>query len=258
LRIKNLSPFSHFGDPFSRLPDTFAIIASISELTVVVTMMISEEKFEIEGGLQPMKVKQSTKASDENFPDRVLHVWVVVKEHILYHRTVSIAACLLLGLLVAVTFGSRARGRGVYEPKVEHDFSDLKDLYELKKAEIDHWCLGGGNECACNDPTEAQANDALPGWTKAHKMNKELADSVASRKLDVVFLGDDTTEEWNGRWMGESPSENSTSLMYTVITEDLFRINRLWKRTFTTTGGGKLDGLALGIYGDTVRWCLVA
>lgn len=84
-------------------------------------------------------------------------------------------------------------------------------------------------------------------------MNKELVQAASSRKLDVVFLGDDTTEQWNGRWMGETLSPDSAALVSSVIADDLSKIHRLWNKTFTAEGGGAYDGIALGIYGDTVR-----
>jgi hypothetical protein len=71
-------------------------------------------------------------------------------------------------------------------------------------------------------------------------MNKELIDGVAwSKDLDVVILGDATVEEWNGRWLGK---EN----------DKLSAIKGYFKKTFSVPGGGEVNGLALGIAGDTV------
>lgn len=61
--------------------------------------------------------------------------------------------------------------------------------------------------------------------------------------LDVVFLGDDLVEVWNG-----------LGLNVPVGRPNGAEIQKLWNATFTKAGGGKLDGLALGIMGDSVRF----
>lgn len=101
--------------------------------------MTDEEKFEIEAGLEPLQVRQSTMApsSENDVCGRASYALVVANEHMLYHRTTTIASCALLGLILAIMVLSRARDQGVYEPKVDHDFSNIHDLYELKKAEIE-------------------------------------------------------------------------------------------------------------------------
>jgi hypothetical protein len=74
----------------------------------------------------------------------------------------------------------------------------------------------------------------------AHEANKQRI--TQNTKYDVVFLGDETTEGWNGRWMNMPiPRESKQILNY-------------WNKTFTKEGGGNLEGLALGIAGDSVRF----
>lgn len=71
-------------------------------------------------------------------------------------------------------------------------------------------------------------------------MNKKLIDGIdPSKDLDVVILGDESVEEWNGRWLGK---EN----------DGLSGIKDYFKKTFSKTAGGEVNGLALGIAGDTV------
>lgn len=71
-------------------------------------------------------------------------------------------------------------------------------------------------------------------------MNKKLVSDVAYAKdLDVVFLGDAAIEEWNGRWLGSEK-------------EELNGIKKNFKSTFSVAGGGEVNGLALGVAGDTV------
>ncbi len=78
-------------------------------------MMTDEEKFEIEAGLEPLQVKQSTKApsSENDVWGRASYALVVAKEHMLYHRTTTIASGALLGLILAIMVLSRARDQGV-------------------------------------------------------------------------------------------------------------------------------------------------
>jgi hypothetical protein len=55
------------------------------------------------------------------------------------------AAALLLASLANVLF-SPVGTYGV----VPHDHSNIRSVYDLRMAQIDHWCLGGGNDgCAC-------------------------------------------------------------------------------------------------------------
>jgi hypothetical protein len=68
--------------------------------------------------------------------------------------------------------------------------------------------------------------------------NKNLADQF-SEKYDIVFLGDYITEHWAG-----------TDLAF--ATDAWQEVNKGFLQYFTKVGGGKVDGLALGIGGDRV------
>lgn len=61
----------------------------------------------------------------------------------------------------------------------------------------------------------------------------------AMEDLDIVFFGDDMIEELSG-----------TKVLGSEIADGM---EEYFAKTFTKTGGGKLNGLALGSYGDTVR-----
>ncbi len=101
-------------------------------------------------------------------------------------------------------------------------------------------CDQGGDEgCECNDPLDPISRAETPGWMKTHKMNMGLINEAlnARREIDVVFLGDSITEEWNARLLGR-------------VRKDLRAIQQVFTRYFTRAGGGTYEGVALGIAGD--------
>lgn len=121
--------------------------------------------------------------------------------------------------------------------KIQHhdEYSNIPLDYDFKAAQIDHWCLfGGDSACKCEDVTEPLPREEIPGWLAKHETNK------ASIKLDydydVVFLGDDIIEAANGTWYGRLRPEGA------AIKED-------WKSAFGENSG--MEGLALGIAGDS-------
>ena len=60
-----------------------------------------------------------------------------------------------------------------------------------------------------------------------------------SSYLDVAFVGESLIEEMNGRWMGRPQ------------TDELLAISKSFDKHFNRENGG-MDGIALGIAGDTV------
>jgi hypothetical protein len=99
-----------------------------------------------------------------------------------------------------------------------------------------HWCLysdvdGGqdGNFCRCPNPLEPlPPRDTHSKYLQFHYNNVKLARAV-ERKKDIVFLGDSITQHWLDR-----------------------KDNKIVFDNYFTQGEGKLDGLALGVSGDTV------
>jgi hypothetical protein len=75
----------------------------------------------------------------------------------------------------------------------------------------------------------------------AHEANK--ARIKPDVRYDVVFLGDETTEGWNGRLLNLPYAGGKKTQMY-------------FNETFTSDGGGDIEGLALGIAGDSVRFSI--
>jgi len=91
--------------------------------------------------------------------------------------------------------------------------------------------------CTCGDPIEGSSREGRRHWSKA---SHENVDNAKDRKkeIDVVFFGDSITEGWKGTSYGfevgrkkDNPAE--------------------YESLFTLDGGGKYEGLVLGISGDT-------
>jgi hypothetical protein len=94
--------------------------------------------------------------------------------------------------------------------------------------------------CTCPDPKIALANNASPLWNSHHQNMVHIAEH-APVDLDVVFFGDDMIEQLSGtQGLGVEGAEGM---------EDYF------EKTFTKKGGGKVNAIALGSSGDTVRYC---
>jgi hypothetical protein len=114
----------------------------------------------------------------------------------------------------------------------------------------------------CHDPNDRFCqclNPAIPSprtdsrvWTEAFAITKELAVNASSTLRDrnnkediqVVLLGDSITEHWLGRSMGHlNPKWQGHA--------------QVFRQLFTTQGGGDINGVALGISGDLVRFVVV-
>jgi len=86
-------------------------------------------------------------------------------------------------------------------------------------------------------------------WTKAHFINKaslddkiyETDEAEARKDIDVLFIGENIVEAWAGRWLGVNNTDTS-------------EVKDSFDKHFNKAKGGKYDGLALGIAGDTVSY----
>lgn len=99
---------------------------------------------------------------------------------------------------------------------------------------------GGDNDCKCNDPTVPLSREEVKGWTKTHVVNK--LQSQQNANWDVVLLGDEFVQDFTGRILNQPNA-------------DLKNVYKYWNATFTLDGGGggeSVDGVALGISGDSV------
>jgi hypothetical protein len=157
----------------------------------------------------------------------------------LYPRATKVIGA-LFGILMFKWIFLRHRGQEVYiPPHLARHYGDVQSYYDLQIAKIDHWCLRGGNDdCTCDDPTEELSRPEISGWTKVFERNKQVA-AEAPRDIDVVFLGDEFTQAWTGMKMTKP-----------ILGGNM--IATFFNQTFQKDKGGDVNGIALGIYGDTV------
>mmetsp|Transcript_55908 Transcript_55908/g.84606 ORF Transcript_55908/g.84606 Transcript_55908/m.84606 type:complete len:413 (+) Transcript_55908:93-1331(+) len=156
----------------------------------------------------------------------------------LYPRATKIIGA-LFGILMFKWIFLRHRGQSVYvPPHLARHYGSVQSYYDLQIAKIDHWCLmGGDDDCVCDDPTEELSRPEVSGWTSVFEQNKRVA-AAAPRDIDVVFLGDEFTQAWTGMKMTK-PVVGGTM------------ITTFFNQTFQKDKGGTVNGIALGIYGDT-------
>jgi hypothetical protein len=76
-------------------------------------------------------------------------------------------------------------------------------------------------------------------WNATFDRNKGLV-AQFGEEHDVVFFGDSITEHWEGTSKG-------------LPVDAWQEVNNVFRKEFTRIGGGRVDGLALGISGDRVR-----
>lgn len=103
---------------------------------------------------------------------------------------------------------------------------------------------GEDSDCTCEDFTDPVPRLEVHGWVEAWERNQRsaLARGKKVDPLDVVFLGDDLVEMWAG-----------LGLNVPLAIPNGQEIQKIFNRTFTKAGGGALDGMAMGIRGDSVR-----
>ena len=163
----------------------------------------------------------------------------------LYPR-LSMGIGVTLSLLVIITWAPVATRRSpdMTRNHLERDYTKLATDYDLRKANIHHWCLFGGNEnCYCEDPTQGDSREDAKGWSESHVRNKHHIDDNAVVKhggtLDVVFLGGEVFQAWGeGKFLGRDFDEGTQIATY-------------FNQTFRSSLAD-LQALSLGIYTDRV------
>lgn len=148
--------------------------------------------------------------------------------------------------------------------KITHDYSGAQSAKNFNSNNVDHWCLfpsaSPSGDCDCKsqamDPLIPRLKDSKD-WKNAHELNKELAMKAAMTashdkndpegQVDIVFLGDSITEEWNGRWHGKTQENLGEDMEKT----DLDEIHDIFTSKFKKNKGASLEAIALGIAGDT-------
>jgi hypothetical protein len=101
-------------------------------------------------------------------------------------------------------------------------------------------CLrGGDDDCWCQDPTVPLPRPTFRSWSALHQENKAKA-SNPPPNLDVVLLGDQLIQAWTGRFrLAEGQIVGRTE------------IRSFFNQTFHRAQGGLVEGIAMGIEGDT-------
>ena len=165
-----------------------------------------------------------------------------------YTCTYAPKCCLLLGLLAlaapAYFLVTAWTNPTEHFGEILNDYTEITSKYDLQIGKVDHWCLKGDDtSCRCEDPLQPQPRGEFRQWTKAHDANvKDIQHVVeVGTEIDIAFLGESVVEEMDGRWFGEKTGGSLSKL------DDLFAKN------FKKASGAKLEGLALGVAGDTVR-----
>jgi len=125
-----------------------------------------------------------------------------------------------------------------------------KSKVDLSMGRLDHWCLqGDSQECSCEDPLTPSPGFDRKNWTETFKMNKrqirKYEDDLMAMELDVAFLGSSTVEEMDGRWVGKQSQDLQTIRRY------FFTLFQKATHLQGGAGGGRVEGVALGIAGDT-------
>lgn len=122
--------------------------------------------------------------------------------------------------------------------------TELKGLDVLKRwmisltFEIILRCLrGGDDECWCQDPTVPLPREASRGWSVLHEKNVAKA-SNPPPNLDIVLLGDQFIQAWTGKLAKGAIVGGS-------------EIQSYFNKTFQKSQGGLVEGITLGIDGDT-------
>ena len=182
---------------------------------------------------------------------------VMVRMYMQLNPRATMAVGAVVGVLLIKFLFFRHSGDVLYEtPRLSQHYGGLQNDYESMAAKMDHWCLhGGDNDCTCDDPTDPLSRYEVAGWREAHKYNKQVAQQAAAAAassnsyynrrdsfVDVVFYGDGTTQAWTGQRLPGEP-----------VLKGAHEVAKIFNSTFHKNEGGLLDGIALGIGGDSVR-----
>lgn len=180
-----------------------------------------------------------------SFRYRVKQLIMLIK---LYTQIYPMITSCIAAIGVAMLFFSLLLNfrKPVTRNKLYHDYSKLDLKHNVEAANIDHWCLWGGDEqCTCDDFTEPTPRTAtVKGWLDVHDANVASIDIAIN--YDVVFYGDELVEGWKGHHLGSTMS--NLPVGESNATRDYFMEH------FSRESGGAFDGVALGIMGDVVRF----
>mmetsp|Transcript_26498 Transcript_26498/g.43761 ORF Transcript_26498/g.43761 Transcript_26498/m.43761 type:complete len:697 (-) Transcript_26498:81-2171(-) len=232
------------------------------------------------GGSMNIEVQRSSNTSNNNSsllsstPLGCICGWI----SLCLYSFPRLSKCLLLlsTLALGTLFASTIFNPTIDNHKMGADYSAINSAYDLSLSQVDHWCVRGDNDsCRCEDPLEPSPRSEFKSWNAAHKANvaevnlyralfgesPAMVDEQLGRarpKIDVAFLGESVVEAMDGRWLGkhiigsfqrkqqqqEGPEEKKKK-------SGLPMINETFEKLFRKDKGGELEGVALGIAGDT-------
>lgn len=135
---------------------------------------------------------------------------------------------------------------------IKYDFSTIKSQYDFQLGKVDHYCIQGGNDCACPDPLSPSKRPHI-AWERAVKRHIAMIETEPEDP-DVVFLGQSLVEVLNGRINGMDKSSS---------TEYFAKVHAYFDSHFGGTGQGtdsNVKALAMGLTGDSasnVLWRLM-
>jgi len=182
----------------------------------------------------------------------------------IYHRAEVILGLILVCCITLTVTGVIEAYEHRHEIGNKHtmryDYSDIQSALELKLGNVDHWCLDGTDKhCpTCDDPTNGVSRAETKWWRNVFAKNVMLSQNYlnAHDDIDVIFLGDSNTEARVGTLKGIDGSvaehENIEGTVKRGKLEDtLSRSHIKFEKYFDKRSGGRFNGLALGIAGDT-------
>eukprot|EP00980_Cylindrotheca_fusiformis_P011907 scaffold2830_cov131-Cylindrotheca_fusiformis.AAC.28 len=110
-------------------------------------------------------------------------------------------------------------------PAVRNDYSYVRSIHDLNSKKVKQWCKRNVYDCKCKDPMIGIPRESETIWQKAHGSNVDRVSQ--SMHPDVVFYGDGLVEQWNHQKASA------------------------FDEFFSRSAGGRLEGIAMGIAGDT-------
>ena len=133
--------------------------------------------------------------------------------------------------------------RNVRHAMKSGEYSQLEVAYNFRMDDIhtEHWCLfGTDHQCPCEDPTHGDDRHEFPAWTQPHDKNVQKVADASPNAADIVFIGDETVQSWEGMWFNRRCPQSKEIVGH-------------WNRTFGAPDAA-MKGMTLGISGDRVSF----
>lgn len=158
----------------------------------------------------------------------------------MWKRIVCVIIIIILALQLFTALSIWRDRQRVFQSIQKDDYAHVNNITDLstKSSLITDRCYPGmKKKCFCEDPIEESSREGQRHWSKATNENMDRAKDIKSI-VDVVFIGDSITEGWKGTSYGFEVGRKRDNIAE-------------YESLFTLDGGGKYEGLVLGISGDT-------